>query len=212
MLPEMDDPQAIALESAVQDFRNTHEAALFDKGHVEHDRRTRELTELYSKKHGAEPNQFDPIAGQDRPRTDLDTVMEDAMRPLSPEEYEIGPDTNFGLNVPPEAGWDHELEAEGRETMARAGLNGAEAQLVATSYAETLTVFFDPDEGSRDSTEALRLQYGDGNVDKVLANTNRMLRAVAGEKMYRWIGSSGVGSNPRFVMAAVEYARRRGYF
>lgn len=55
-------------------------------------------------------------------------------------------------------------------------------------------------------------EYGDQNYDKAIAGTNRMIRQIAGEEMYKFIGRSGLGANPKFVGEAVRVAKQRGYF
>ena len=206
-------PQQASVGDAIQDFRNQHNAALIEGGHPEHDRRVRELTQLFETRF-AEPTGFDPVQGTERPlNTPLDEVAEEAMQPLAAEEYEIGTADKFGLNVDQSVyGWDSDLEVGAREVFSNASLNQNEALTVAQCYADTLPGTFDREKSTQASVEALRHQYGDGNVDRALSGTNRMLRDVAGGQLYNFIGKSGLGTHPRFVAAAAAFAKKRGYF
>ncbi len=160
--------------------------------------------------------QADPFTGEIRPPDTVDQAAEEAMTPLAADEFSIGPDSDFGFNIdqrPPEEGgfgWNTELEQNARQTFAAAALNDSEARTVAICYADTLPQTFDREEATAQSVEALRLEYGD--ADRAVQATNRMLKSVAGDKLYKFIGESGLGSHPRFVSAAAAYAKRRGYF
>ena len=207
---ETSDGEPNPVEAEIQDFRTQYNDALLSNGHPEHGRRTNELNALYSKLYPDNDGHMDELTGETRPPNEVDSAAEEAMQPLAATEYSIGPDSDFGLNVNQEQyGWDGELETDARQVFAAAALNDAEARTVAICYADTLPETFDREEAVTKSVQALQA-YGD--VDRVLQGTNRMLKAVAGDKLYKFIGESGLGSHPRFVSAAAEYARRRGYF
>ena len=68
--------QETAADNAIQDYRTTYSDALLDTGHIEH-ARTSELKMMYERRYSSEPNQFDPVAGQERPESSIDDVAEE---------------------------------------------------------------------------------------------------------------------------------------
>ena len=71
---------------------------------------------------------------------------------------------------------------------------------------------FNIETASQQSAQMLEMEYGSGNVDKVVAETRRMLKQIAGPELYQFISRSGLGAHPRFVGEAVRIAKQRGYF
>ena len=207
------DPQAQAADNEINDFRSAHNEALLDTSHPEHGRRSSELKAMYEVRYAEQPNQFDPVVGQERPDNAIDKVAEEEMQPLSAEEFSIGPDSDFGMQVDTGTfSWDSELESNARKSFAAASLNDSQARLAATTYYETVQPQFNVETASEQSAQMLELEYGTGNVGKVVAGTNRMLKQIAGNELYQFIGRSGLGAHPRFVGEAVRIAKLRGYF
>ena len=208
------DPVAAAGDAQIQDFRTAHNEALLDTGHPEHSRRATELKTMYERRYSAEPApQFDPVQGVAKPEDAVDEAAADEMRPLPPEKFDIGANSEFGLNVDQQTyGWDQILESDARRTFSTAQLNGAQARTAAYSYYEAIQPTFNVETANRQSTELLKTQYGDQAVERAIAGTNNMLRQLAGPKMYAYIARSGLGSHPRFVGEAVRIAKQRGYW
>jgi hypothetical protein len=212
---EIVDPQAQAADNAIQDFRQLHDEALHDTGHAEHTRRASELKGMYERRYAGEPNQFDPSDGQARPENSIDEVAADAMQPLTEQEFAevIGPESDFGLSVDVETyGFDTELQNNASKAFAAASLNGAQARQAASAYYESIQPTYDVGVAASASTALVKHEYGDQNYDKAIAATNRMIRQIAGDELYKFVGRSGLGSHPRFVGEAVRLARQRGYF
>lgn len=208
------DPHAAAADAVIQDFRTLHNDALLDSGHAEHARWTTELKTLYERRYSAEPvPQFDPVQGQAKPQDSVDEAADAVMKPLAADEYDIGADSSFGMNVDKNTyGWDAPLEAEARKTFAAAALNDAQARTTAYSYYETMQPTFDINVATRQSTELLKNQYGEQGMQRAIRGTNAMLKQLAGPQMYGYIARSGLGSHPRFVGEAVRVARQRGWW
>ena len=141
------------------------------------------------------------------------TLPKKKMKPLSYYEFEIGEDSDFGLNVDKDNyGWDHQLEAEARQTFAAAAINGAQARTAATAYYETIQPTYDVATAARQSAQLIQNQYGVQGAEPAIAGTNRMLRQLTSPQLFKFIASSGLGNHPRFVGEAVRVAKRRGYF
>jgi hypothetical protein len=203
-----------ALDNQIEDFRNENKDALLDAGHSGHHRAVKELTAMYERRFADEANQPDPGGAGERPADGVDEIAADVMEPMPAGEFPIGQESNFGANVDQQRfGWDHELEGSARHTFEAARLNEGEALNVAEAYKETL----DPERYNRDeahaqTTRMLADEYGADRVDEVIAATNRMLKTFAPPEVYKFIGSSGLGVNPRFATAAVRFAKQRGFF
>ena len=188
---ETSDGEPNPVEAEIQDFRNQYNDALLSNGHPEHGRRTNELNALYSQLYPDNDSHIDVASGETRPPNEVDSAAEEANAAACSRVNTLSVLTaiSASTSIRSSIGWDSELETNARQVFAAAALNDAEARTVAICYADVLPETFDREEAVTKSVQALQT-YGD--VDRVLQGTNRMLKAVAGEKLYKFIGESGL--------------------
>ena len=112
-----------------------------------------ELKGLYEKRYGSEPTVFDPSDGVKRPEDSVDQIAAEEMRPLKADEFEIGADSAFGLEVDQSrfTGSTPRLRRKPGRHLRAAQLNGAQARMVAQSYYQTMLPSFDLDTASQQS-------------------------------------------------------------
>lgn len=189
-----------ATDIQIQDFRQQHNEALMDNGHLEHQRRVDELTAMYQAKHGEVPETPTPAP----------TLGELAEKPLEPEQYDIGPASRFALNVGQHEGWDTETETKARDWMSKAGMSQAAAETVSYAYWEVHGDRFKADEAALASQQMIDRAYP-AQSDVAIDAMRRVILEAGGESLKAWLNDTGLGNHPLVVREVLNLAERKGY-
>ena len=140
-------------------------------------------------------------------------VMEEAMKPLTAEELKIGQFDDFGKALPPYDEWDAELEADARQWMASGEFNEGQARTLQLAFSEYAQNDFSQEHVDRNfdaSHSYLSHRYGD-QKDAAIAACNKVISEIGGEKLSKWLGSTGMGCSPAVVFEISRLAERKGY-
>lgn len=159
------------------------------------------------------PDAADP-AWSDETNTsaEFDALAEDVMRPLTEDEIDLSPTSEFAMKLPSglDEEWNADLELKAKAWLAAAEVNAGELGGLQSAFREVVGPAWNPEKASAGAHRMLDEEFGD-DKDHALNAAVKAVLDTGGEELQQFLVESGLSVHPLVVRQFVNLARRKGY-